>query len=186
MISAPRTASSTSDVSSHTFHVGANYRFGMQNGGGAAFEVPAYNWTGFYVGGALGAGAVVHELNVRRSLGGLEFNGLGGEGIFGELNAGYDYDFGSLVAGVRSTAAIPASRPSSSWRRPRRSALDADYGFDVLARAGMKLNESTLAYVARRLQLAAFRHRIPSVIGPVTTSIGTPAASASAAVSKLL
>ena len=41
-----------SDASSHTFHVGANYRFGTQNGGGAAFEVPAYNWTGFYVGGA--------------------------------------------------------------------------------------------------------------------------------------
>ena len=31
-----------------------------------ALETPAYNWTGFYVGGALGAGAVVHDIGIVR------------------------------------------------------------------------------------------------------------------------
>ena len=149
-----------SDVSSHTFRVGANYRFGMQDGGGAAFEVPAYNWTGFYLGGALGAGAVVHQLNADIGTD-LEFNGLGGEGIFGELNAGYDYDFGSWVAGVMA-----------DWRYSGIStdiaglaSLDADYGFDILARAGLKLNESTLAYVLAGYSWQHFDVDVPSVIG---------------------
>ena len=151
-----------SDVSSHTFHVGANYRFGMQNGGGAAFEVPAYNWTGFYVGGALGAGAVVHQINVP-PLGGLEFNGLGGEGIFGELNAGYDYDFGSWVAGVQVDGRYSGISTDLNIFGLGVS-LEADYGFDLLARAGMKLNESTLAYVIGGYSWQHFNIDIPSVI----------------------
>jgi outer membrane immunogenic protein len=127
-----------SEVSSHNFRVGANYRFGMENGGGAAFEVPAYNWTGFYVGGAVGAGAVVYEQS--SDLGG-EFNGLGGEGIFGELNVGYDHDFGNWVAGV-----LVDGRYSGISTDQFGGSIDADYGFDILARAGVKVNESTLAY----------------------------------------
>jgi outer membrane immunogenic protein len=151
-----------SDVSSHTFRVGANYRFGMQNGGGAAFEVPAYSWTGFYVGGALGAGAVVHQINVP-PLGDLEFNGLGGEGIFGELNAGYDYDFGSWVAGVQVDGRYSGISSELNLGGLGVS-LDADYGFDILARAGMKLNESTLAYVIGGYSWQHFNIDIPSVI----------------------
>lgn len=133
------------DTSRHTFQVGANYRFGAQNGGVAAFEAPAYNWTGFYVGGAAGAGASVHQIEVP-PLGGLEFNGLGGEGVFGELNVGYDHDFGSWVAGVMVDARY--SGMTSELEVPGGSInLDTDYGFDVLARVGMKVNESTLAYV---------------------------------------
>lgn len=127
-----------SEVSSHTFRVGANYRFGMQNGGGAAFEVPAYNWTGFYVGGAVGAGAGVYE---QSSDFGDEFNGIGGEGIFGELNVGYDYDFGTWVAGV-----MVDGRYSGISADFTGTSLDADYGFDILARAGVKVSEATLAY----------------------------------------
>lgn len=156
-----------SEVSSHTFRVGANYRFGMQDGGGVSFEVPAYNWTGFYVGGAVGAGAVVHQLNSNIIPGGIEFNGLGGEGIFGELNAGYDYDFGSFVAGVMvdgrysgistelDTGVIGAGTIS----------VDADYGFDVIARAGVKVNESTLAYALAGYSWQNFNLDLPSGIG---------------------
>jgi outer membrane immunogenic protein len=156
-----------SETSRHTFHLAANYRFGMQDGGGASFEVPAYNWTGFYVGGALGAGAVVHELNSNLAPGGIEFNGLGGEGIFGELNAGYDYDFGTWVAGVLvdgrysgistelDTGAIGAGTIS----------VDADYGFDVIARAGVKLNESTLAYALAGYSWQHFDLEFPSGLG---------------------
>ncbi|TIO05318.1 outer membrane beta-barrel protein [Mesorhizobium sp.] len=132
------------DTSRHTFQVAANYRFGAQNGGVASFEAPAYNWTGFYVGGAAGAGASVHQIDVPPA--GLEFNGLGGEGVFGELNVGYDHDFGSWVAGVMVDARY--SGMTSELKFPGGSInLDTDYGFDVLGRVGMKVNESTLAYV---------------------------------------
>jgi outer membrane immunogenic protein len=136
------------ETSRHTFHVGANYRFGMQNGGGASFEVPAYNWTGFYVGGALGAGAAVYDLSSNIIPGGIEFNGLGGEGIFGELNAGYDYDFGMFVAGVQVDGRYSgiSTELDTGLIGAGSVSLDADYGFDLLARAGVKLNESTLAY----------------------------------------
>ena len=133
------------DTSRHTFQVAANYRFGAQSGGAASFEAPAYNWTGFYVGGAGGAGASVHQLNVP-PLGGLEFNGLGGEGVFGELNVGYDHDFGSLVAGVMVDARYSGMTTKLDLFGGSIN-LDTDYGFDVLGRVGMKVNDSTLAYV---------------------------------------
>jgi outer membrane immunogenic protein len=134
--------------STHTFHVGANYRFGAQNGGGVSFAAPAYDWTGFYVGGALGAGAVVHDLSLNLGPVSADANGVGGEGVFGEANVGYDHDFGTWVAGVMLDARY--SGISTDINVPALgfdAKLEADYGFDVLARAGMKVNESTLAYV---------------------------------------
>lgn len=132
------------DTSRHTFQVAANYRFNAQNGGGATFETPAYNWTGFYVGGGLGSGASVHQINVP-PLGDLEFNGLGGEGAFGELNIGYDHDFGSWVAGVMVDARYSGMTSKLDLGGGSIN-VDTDYGFDVLGRVGMKMNESTLAY----------------------------------------
>lgn len=137
------------DPSTHTFHVGANYRFGGQNGGGASFEAPAYSWTGFYVGGALGAGAITDEINLGG--GAASFNGIGGEGVFGELSVGYDHEFnGTWVAGLQidgrysgmSTQLLDASALGGPKLEGK-----ADYGFDILARIGAKVNESTLAYV---------------------------------------
>ncbi len=87
------------------------------------------------------------ELNSNLDSGGLEFNGLGGEGIFGELNVGYDYDFGSWVAGVQVDGRYSGIIDRSRHLGGLGISVDADYGFDILARAGMKLNESTLAYV---------------------------------------
>jgi outer membrane immunogenic protein len=132
------------DTSRHTFQVAANYHFGAQNGGAASFEAPTYNWTGFYIGGAGGAGASVHQINAPL-LGDIEFNGLGGEGVFGELNVGYDHDFGNWVAGLMVDGRY--SGMTSKLDIPGGSInLDTDYGFDLLGRVGMKVNESTLAY----------------------------------------
>lgn len=132
------------DTSRHTFQIAANYRFNAQNGGGAAFEAPAYNWTGFYIGGAGGAGATVHQIDVP-PFGGLEFNGLGGEGVFGELSAGYDQEFGNWVAGIMVDARYSGATSELKFGGGKIN-LDTDYGFDVLGRIGMKVNESTLAY----------------------------------------
>jgi len=53
---------------------------------------PVINWTGLYVGAGVGGGALTHELDVS-ILGGLLTFGqdYGGEGFFGTLQVGYDY-----------------------------------------------------------------------------------------------
>jgi outer membrane immunogenic protein len=86
--------------STHTFHIAANYRFDA-NGTGPAIASPAYDWTGFYIGAAAGAGGGAHK--VIQSAAGptqLETNGYGSDAVSGELDAGYDHDFGKFVAGV--------------------------------------------------------------------------------------
>lgn len=137
------------EPTTHTFHVGANYRFGGQNGGGASFAAPAYSWTGFYVGGALGAGAITDEINLGG--GAASFNGIGGEGAFGELSVGYDHEFnGTWVAGLqidgRYSGMSTLLSDASALGGPKFEGK-ADYGFDILARVGAKVNETTLAYV---------------------------------------
>ncbi|RWB22121.1 MULTISPECIES: outer membrane protein [Mesorhizobium] len=131
------------DTSRHTFQVAASYRFNAANGGGTSFETPTYNWTGFHVGGGLGAGASVHQIDVPPA--GVKFNGLGGEGVFGEASLGYDQDFGSWVAGIMVDARYSGMTSELDLGGGQIN-LDTDYGFDVLGRVGMKVNEATLAY----------------------------------------
>jgi len=137
------------DTSRHTFELAASYRFNANDGGAAAFATPNYNWTGFYVGGALGAGAVVHQFEIP-PLGGAKFNGLGGEGVFGEASIGYDQDMGNWVvggmvdarlSGIKSKLELGVIAPGIGSIN-----LNTDYGFDVLGRVGMKVNDTTLAY----------------------------------------
>ena len=132
-------------TSTHTFLAGINYRFGAQNGGGATFETPAYDWTGFYVSGALGSGGLVHELNT--SLAPISFNGIGAEGIFGEVGIGYDHDFGNFVAGIMVDGRFATTSTNLTVPGLFNASIDADWGVDVLLRAGYKFNPSTLAYV---------------------------------------
>ncbi|KFB10850.1 outer membrane protein [Nitratireductor basaltis] len=129
--------------SAHTFHAGLNYRFGMA-AGGTSFDAPAYDWNGLTIGAALGAGGLVHDLSV--PAGPLGFNGIGAEGIFAEASIGYDMEFaGGWVAGVMADARI--SSVSTDLSAPGLSAsIDADYGFDVLARLGYKVSPGTLVY----------------------------------------
>lgn len=132
--------------STHTIHIGANYRFGGSAGGGATFEPAAYDWNGLTVGVAGGAGAVVHELQ-SNAIGGLSFNGIGGEGVFGEISVGYDRTFASdWVAGVMVGARYSNIATTLAIAPIAELSIDADYGFDVLARVGKKVSDSTLVY----------------------------------------
>lgn len=135
------------NTSTHTFHAGLNYRFGAANGGGAAFETPAYDWTGVYVSAAAGAGMLSHEIETPIVPGGISFNGIGAEGVFGEAGIGYDHDFGGFVAGIAANGRISSAATTLNLAGAIEASIDADYGFDVLLRAGAKLNPSTLAYV---------------------------------------
>jgi outer membrane immunogenic protein len=134
--------------STHTFHIAANYRFGARDNAGSAIASPAYDWTGFYVGAALGTGEVMDDISSVI----VDYNGIGGDGILGELDAGYDYDFGNFVAGVMVDgiySGIGGGNASTSAK--------VDYGFDVLGRVGMKVNPSTLAYVLGGYSWAHFK-----------------------------
>ncbi|MGN6470778.1 MAG: outer membrane protein [Rhizobiaceae bacterium] len=141
----------------HTFHIAANYRFGA-NGSGPAIPSPAYDWSGFYLGASVGAGEAVNHASI---LGLIDFNGISGDGIFGELNAGYDHDFGGFVAGLMVDGNVSGIRADLGP-----SSLKSDYGFDVLARLGMKVNPSTLAYVLGGYSWGHFK--APSILGPGT------------------
>jgi outer membrane immunogenic protein len=135
------------NTSTHTFHAGLNYRFGAANGGGAAFETPAYDWTGVYVSATAGAGMLSHEIETPIIPGGIAFNGIGAEGVFGEAGIGYDHDFGGFVAGIAANGRISSVATTLNLAGAIKASIDADYGFDLLLRAGAKLNRSTLAYV---------------------------------------
>ncbi|QPC93179.1 outer membrane protein [Mesorhizobium sp. INR15] len=149
----------STDPSYHTFHVGLNYRL---NGGAtdAGFETPAYNWTGFYVGGALGAGSTKDKFG--NFFGTGSFNGFGGDGVLGELSAGYDHDFGSWVAGVMVDGRYSGISSEVGSGFGLGFKVSADYGFDVLGRVGMKASESTLAYVLGGYSLQHMKLDVPS------------------------
>jgi len=72
---------------------------------GYATRAPSYQvprWTGFYLGGGVGSGAVVHELTIDTpAVNILSFDGIGGQGYFGKVIAGYDHQMSpSIVVGV--------------------------------------------------------------------------------------
>jgi outer membrane immunogenic protein len=139
----------------HTFHIAANYRFGAGNGTAAAIASPVYDWSGFYVGASVGAGQAVNDTSLGIPvLFGL--NGLSGDGIFGELNAGYDHDFGGFVAGVMVDGSYSGIKSDFVLGGPDTD-LTGDYGFDILGRLGMKVNPSTLAYVLGGYSWAHFK-----------------------------
>lgn len=139
----------------HTARLGLNYRFGAP--GGATSEATEaaserkVNWTGVYLGGAAGAGALSN--NVNASFGGASANAnTGGQGLLGSVFAGADYQFtdralvgvmGDLTwAGLQSTTSSTAgnafanvtSRQNMSW--------------SILGRIGFLPTPSTLLYAA--------------------------------------
>lgn len=132
----------TGDIDTHTYRIGVNYRFGAEGGSESTFEGPVYSWTGFYIGAQVGAAAAIDELTIVGAP--LTFDGPGGDGGWGSLNVGYDYEFGGMwVAGVQAGARYM----SLDTTFDDDFSLDRDYGFDLLARVGVKVNESALAYV---------------------------------------
>ncbi|MCY6381994.1 outer membrane protein [Hoeflea prorocentri] len=105
-----------------------------------------YDWSGFYVGAGGGYGAVVHELS-SPIFGGVTFNGIGGEGFFGEITAGYDFQFSNgVVAGVAASGRY-GNIGTSLDVFGLNADLNAEYGFDIVGRLGYTVAPNTLAYV---------------------------------------
>src|SRR5712675_2180906 len=70
----------------------------------APMMAPVYNWTGFYIFGGGGGGLFSADSNVNTFPGGVGITRdqrLGGDGWFGTVGVGYDWQFGgNWVAGI--------------------------------------------------------------------------------------
>ena len=110
---------------------------------------PGYNWTGLYLGVGGGAGASVYQIQVP-PLAGLDFNGVGAEGVFGELTVGYDYMLTQrMLVGVYADYRFGNIATTLDIGAPLGFNADVthDHGYDILARLGYLVTPSTLAYV---------------------------------------
>lgn len=129
----------------------------------APILAPAYNWTGFYIGGGAGYGAYVGDQRTYLLSGLPDANPAtmtgGGQGWFGTVVGGYDLQFADrLVAGVFadydfsdvkgknlnfSSASIPQRGPTSAW--------------SVGGRLGFLVSPVTLLYATGGYTHADFR-----------------------------
>ncbi|MGO9543940.1 MAG: outer membrane protein [Rhodomicrobium sp.] len=119
----------------------------------APVYAPAASWTGFYVGVGIGGGSATDDLkgsltknNIDPS---LEINGLGGEGVVGTVEVGYDRQFGRFVGGIffdydftSVSSDIKLSAPNFNYK----ATFDLDDSWSVGGRFGYLINNETLLY----------------------------------------
>jgi outer membrane immunogenic protein len=109
----------------------------------------APSWTGFYVGAGLGAGAATSELSLDvAGLGNIfSFDGFGSAGTFGTVSAGYDHQFGKVVAGVFVDYDFGSNISSDlSILGIGIPLIDFNNSWSVGARLGVLTSQSTLVY----------------------------------------
>ena len=120
----------------------------------AALVVP--DWTGFHIGAGVGYGMINHELGLdldfgQVATGNLDWSGIGGEGVLGTIEAGYDFQIndqfliGAQVDYTMSGISTDidgsiAALGSASYE------LEASDSVSVLARGGHFVDSSTLLY----------------------------------------
>jgi outer membrane immunogenic protein len=111
---------------------------------------PPPSWTGFYLGAGIGAGAMVHEVSINDvDFGRLfSFDGVGGEGVFGTVILGWDWQVGAnTVFGVFVDYDFSDISTTISAPDTFRASLDHDNSWAVGARLGWLSNPATLWYL---------------------------------------
>jgi outer membrane immunogenic protein len=116
------------------------------------------NWTGFYIGGGIGAGAVVHDLSVSEDgYNVLNFDGVGGEGIFGTIIVGYDRVIRpGWVAGIFADFDFSQIATDLSVSHYFNASLDHSHSWSIGARLGMLTSPWTLWYALAGYTQAEF------------------------------
>jgi len=122
----------------------------------------APNWTGFYIGVGVGAGAVVHDLTVSEWYGVywekvFSLDGGGGEGVFGTIIVGYDRVIRpGWVAGVFLDYDFSDISTSLSVYDHFSASLDHTRSWSIGARLGMLSSPTTLWYATAGYTQAEF------------------------------
>jgi len=108
-------------------------------------------WTGFYVGGAFGAGALVNKVSTSGGGASLGLDGLGNSGVLGAIYGGVDYQIlPKAIIGALAEASWSGFQSSASAQVPGAGAVantSAGLGWSLLGRAGILANPSTLLYL---------------------------------------
>ena len=117
---------------------------------------PAPIWSGFYLGAGVGAGAVVHDISAGAN--DFSFDGVGGEGFFGTLIAGWDWQvgavtvFGLFVDYDFSNIDTTLSAGGSGFN----ASVDHNNSWSIGARLGWLSSPATLWYVTGGYTQAKF------------------------------
>lgn len=111
-------------------------------------QQPQADWTGLYLGGYIGAGGIVNNIEIPAA-GPGNFNGIGGEGFLGGLMIGYNYQFSPVwVAGIQ--AEVGLSNLTTELNVPGLGfALDAkpEWTASLSGRLGWLPTPDTMLYV---------------------------------------
>ena len=110
-----------------------------------AASVPAYNWSGIYVGAYGGAGAIISNIELP-GFGPGNFNGVGGEGLIGGVMAGYNLQMGNLVVGLQGEVGL--ARLRTELKIPGFVALEAypDWDMSLSGRLGWTPIDRAMVY----------------------------------------
>ncbi|MFI4999080.1 MAG: outer membrane protein [Reyranellales bacterium] len=108
-------------------------------------------WTGFYIGAAFGAGAMVDRVDTSVAGAGFTIDGAGGSGVLGSIYGGIDYRIlPRAVVGLLAEVSWAGFQSSASAQVLGANAgvtTRADLGWAALARAGVLASPSTLLYL---------------------------------------
>jgi outer membrane immunogenic protein len=104
----------------HRFHLaraGLNYRFGGDESARASLVHPVFNWSGFYVGGTLGAGISTTQVDAIGLSGAAGSTGLNQTGFSGGAQAGFNVHLApQWVAGIEGDINyLGIDRRYASW-----------------------------------------------------------------------
>jgi opacity protein-like surface antigen len=135
----------------------------------ADVEQPSGNWTGFHIGVGAGYGMTDHELNadidltdidvtgidaigpippIGAAAGNIGYDGIGGAGALATIEAGYDYQFHkNYVLGLQVGYTRSGISTDIDSGEGLSYTLEATDTFDLLARGGHVVDDSTLMYM---------------------------------------
>ena len=131
----------------------------------AADDAPHYSWSGFYIGAYAGVGGIVNELE-SPVLGGIEFDGVGGEGFFAGGMLGYNHQFSDrFVLGIQGDIGFTDLRTEADAIGGLLE-LDAkpDFTLSASLRAGYLVTPATLLYVLGGYSYAEYQVDV-SILG---------------------
>jgi outer membrane immunogenic protein len=103
------------------------------------------SWNGFSLGLGVGVSAAVTDVSIAGGI--VEFDGIGGEGIFGTVSLGYDRAIApGWVAGVFTDYDFGGAQTELSIVGLNLLSLDQTYTWSIGARLGFLANAGTLIY----------------------------------------